>query len=299
MPESAAARALRLLDLVPYLTAHPGTTVAEVANAFDVSRAEILKDLNLLFLCGLPGYTALELIDISFDDEIINVRDPQNLSQPRRLTERESLALRIALQALEDSLPQQHDQRSRVSSLRTKLRSAFSREIPEGSILLQGSFERIVLDNLHGAMSKHLKVQITYENRTKDEVRARTIHPLAIDIRENRPMLKAWCELSKGIRTFRISQIREIQVLDEVFQPDEAESGTDSFNVVLRVLPDSAFSVENRNSLRARDDGNFEILVFDEEWMIRMAIAYIDEIEVLEPEFLRGAIRGRIHEALA
>jgi len=78
MVEGAAARALRLLDLVPYLVSHPGISVARLAEEFQVSKEEILKDLNLLFMCGLPGYTPLELIDISFDDDVVVVRDPQN-----------------------------------------------------------------------------------------------------------------------------------------------------------------------------------------------------------------------------
>ena len=69
MVENAALRAIRLLDLVPYIVSHPGISIAELAKEFAISRDEVLKDLNLLFLCGLPGYTPLELIDISFDEE--------------------------------------------------------------------------------------------------------------------------------------------------------------------------------------------------------------------------------------
>ena len=51
MVEGAAARALRLLDLVPYLVSHPGISVARLAEEFQVSKEEILKDL-IYFLCA-------------------------------------------------------------------------------------------------------------------------------------------------------------------------------------------------------------------------------------------------------
>ncbi|MFM7873555.1 MAG: hypothetical protein ACKO8Y_02915, partial [Actinomycetota bacterium] len=78
MAETAAARALRLIDLVPYLVSNPGVSVKETATKFGISVAELLKDLDLLFVCGLPGYTPLELIDLSVEDGVISIRDPQN-----------------------------------------------------------------------------------------------------------------------------------------------------------------------------------------------------------------------------
>ena len=59
MAESAAARALRLIDLVPFLVSNPGVSVKETAAVFKVTVPELLKDLEILFMCGLPGYTAL------------------------------------------------------------------------------------------------------------------------------------------------------------------------------------------------------------------------------------------------
>ena len=54
MVETAAARAIRLIDLVPYLHNHPGISLKEVAEEFGVTVPEIVKDLDLLFMCGLP-----------------------------------------------------------------------------------------------------------------------------------------------------------------------------------------------------------------------------------------------------
>ncbi|TMZ35411.1 protein pafC, partial [Klebsiella pneumoniae] len=59
----------RLLTLVPYLLARPGVRIDEVARDFDVTPRQLRKDLELLWMCGLPGYGPGDLIDLSFDGD--------------------------------------------------------------------------------------------------------------------------------------------------------------------------------------------------------------------------------------
>ena len=46
----------RLLSLVPYLQAHPGVAIATAAADFGVSEEQLRRDLQLLWMCGLPGH---------------------------------------------------------------------------------------------------------------------------------------------------------------------------------------------------------------------------------------------------
>jgi proteasome accessory factor C len=66
MADNAAQRALRTMDLVPYILENPGISTIDLAAKFSVTQKQIEKDLQLIFLCGLPGYTPYELIDLSF-----------------------------------------------------------------------------------------------------------------------------------------------------------------------------------------------------------------------------------------
>jgi proteasome accessory factor C len=52
----ATDRLARLLALVPYLVARPGARVEDVARAFGVDEQRLADDLELLFVCGLPGH---------------------------------------------------------------------------------------------------------------------------------------------------------------------------------------------------------------------------------------------------
>ena len=91
---SAAGRLQRLLALVPWLRTHDGTTVVAAAEHFGVSTDQLIEDLNLLIVSGLPGHGPGQLVDIDFfDDEgEITVTDgsPWPISVPTMLPVSES-----------------------------------------------------------------------------------------------------------------------------------------------------------------------------------------------------------------
>jgi predicted DNA-binding transcriptional regulator YafY len=65
----------RLLALVPYLREHSGDRIADVARVFGVSEERLRKDLDLLWVCGLPGHGPGDLIDLEFEGETVTLLD--------------------------------------------------------------------------------------------------------------------------------------------------------------------------------------------------------------------------------
>ena len=92
----SADRLPRLLSLVPYLQAHPGAKVADVAEVFGVTEKQLRSDLDLVFLCGLPGHGPGDLIDVSYDGDTVSVTNADTIARPLRLTTQEALALIVA-----------------------------------------------------------------------------------------------------------------------------------------------------------------------------------------------------------
>src|SRR5438552_11703146 len=88
-----AERLSEMLVVVPYLINHPGTHLDEAAGLFDVEPADLRKDLDLLFMSGLPPYGPGDLIDVEVDDDRIWIRMADQFSRPVRLTRNEALAL--------------------------------------------------------------------------------------------------------------------------------------------------------------------------------------------------------------
>ena len=64
MAETALTRTARALDLVPFVIENPGISVEELAQEFQVTPTQMLADLSMIFMCGLPGYSTLEMIDL-------------------------------------------------------------------------------------------------------------------------------------------------------------------------------------------------------------------------------------------
>ena len=300
MVENAALRAIRLLDLVPYIVAHPGISITELAKEFSISRDEVLKDLNLLFLCGLPGYTPLELIDISFDEESVVIRDPQNLAAPRNLNESEALIARIALAALEESTPKTSAAYPQIIALREKIAKAFSSSIPASAITFTLDKERATLEAIEGAIKQELDLEITYNNVTKDSSSRRSITPISIIAEDKRTLVSAYCHSAKGLRTFNLAQISEVSTKERIVRTDleRLEDSRGSSAEVIIKSEDSGFLSENASSLKELSKSCYQIDIFQPEWIVRSVLAGADSLELAKPLELRAEIAERANRAL-
>ena len=300
MVENAALRAIRLLDLVPYIVAHPGISITELAKEFSISRDEVLKDLNLLFLCGLPGYTPLELIDISFDEESVVIRDPQNLAAPRNLNESEALIARIALAALEESTPKTSAAYPQIIALREKIAKAFSSSIPASAITFTLDKERATLEAIEGAIKQELDLEITYNNLTKDSSSRRSITPISIIAEDKRTLVSAYCHSAKALRTFNLAQISEVSTKTRIVRTDleRLEDSRGSSAEVIIKSEDSSFLSENASSLKELSKSCYQIDIFQPEWIVRSVLAGADSIELAKPLELRAEIAERANRAL-
>jgi proteasome accessory factor C len=300
MVENAALRAIRLLDLVPYIVAHPGISITELAKEFSISRDEVLKDLNLLFLCGLPGYTPLELIDISFDEESVVIRDPQNLAAPRNLNESEALIARIALAALEESTPKTSAAYLQIIALREKIAEAFSSSIPASAITFTLDKERASLEAIENAIKQELDLEMTYNNVTKDLSSRRSITPISIIAEDKRTLVSAYCHSAKALRTFILAQISEVSTKERSTRTDleRLEDSRGSSAEVIIKSEDSRFLSENASSLKELSKSCYQIDIFQPEWIVRSVLAGADSLELAKPLELRAEIAERANRAL-
>ena len=101
----------RLLALVPYLQTRTDVSLAQVAADFGVRPDQIMKDLQVLWMCGLPGLTPDKLIEVDFEaieddpDGVVRIDNADFLARPVRLGSSEASALIVALRALREGSP--------------------------------------------------------------------------------------------------------------------------------------------------------------------------------------------------
>ena len=81
----------------------PGIGVGQAAADFGVTEAQLRRDLQLLWMCGLPGHGPGDLIDLSFEGDTVSVIFDAGMSRPLRLTAEEALALVVALRTLAET----------------------------------------------------------------------------------------------------------------------------------------------------------------------------------------------------
>jgi proteasome accessory factor C len=206
----------RLLALVPYLTARPqGVAVAEAARDFGVTERQLRSDLELLWMCGLPGYGPGDLIDLSFEGgDRVRVTFTAGMVRPLRLTTDEAVALVVALRTLLE-LPGLAE-REAVSRALAKVSEAAGhagdRVTPVAvSVDAREEALAVVRDGLESRRALHLHYYVP----TRDERTERTVDPMRLLLVDGKWYLEAWCRRAEGVRLFRLDRVDDVVVLDE------------------------------------------------------------------------------------
>ena len=294
----ATGRAIRLLDLVPYLRANPGMNIKEIASEFKVSVSEIVSDLDLLMVCGLPGYTPLELIDLSTDEGYVTLRDPQNLEYPRNFTIHELLILKIALSTLlVDSPPMLH---SEIGSLISKLDHQMPNQISSEGILF-------VPDNIlnlrrigEEALVKNQQVEISYRNDTKDELTNRKISLIREYESEGEYFWDAWCHLANAKRTFNLEKISSAILSMDPSSIGDLSGENAALTVRLRIRQKSQFFAKHQNILKQTEEpGIYEARIHQREWLVREILSAGETATVITPSDLKVQVKKRATQALS
>ena len=97
-PRRSAERLRRLLVMLPWLMERGEVPVAEMAARFELTEAELVGDLELAALCGLPPFID-EMIDVFIDEGVVFAGLPRLFTKPLRLTAPEGFALLTSARA--------------------------------------------------------------------------------------------------------------------------------------------------------------------------------------------------------
>lgn len=302
----------RLLALVPYLVQRPGVTFAQAAADFGITEDRLRKDLELLFVCGLPGHFPEDLIDIDFEGDTITVIDPQGVDRPLRLTADEALALLVALRTLAET-PGLAD-RDAVLSAMAKVEEAAgsaARTAELVDVQLEGSAE--VLAAVRDALARGRALRMTYWSAGRDATTERVVDPIRLLTLSGRGYLEAWCRTAEAVRTFHLGRVDDLAVLDEpaapppdvpvraleegLYRPSESDAV-----VTLGLEPAAAWVADYYPTERVEELGDGRLAVtlraHDTAWVRRLVLSLGTAARVLGPESLAEEVREEAREAL-
>ncbi len=210
-----AERLNRILAMLPWVIANPGATVEEVCRRFGYQRAELVRDLDIVFVCGLPGYGPGDLMDAYVDEDEVVVDAAEYFASPLRLTAAEALMLLSSGLAVQASDAGSAALDSAVAKLQRAL-------VPDpGSLEVDLAPEPGFLGVLREAAREHTVVEITYTGLASGRTTVRRIEPWVVFASLGNWYVTGHCRLAGGERVFRVDRIQAATPIDERFDPPE------------------------------------------------------------------------------
>lgn len=305
-PPKASERLRRLLVIVPYLVRNPGTSVSEATDLFGVSEQDLLADLDLLFVSGLPPYGPGDLIDVEISDGRIWIGMADYFARPLRLTRTEALAIYVRGAALR-GIPGL-DEATALASALAKLAEGLGPdalgELPDRVESAAAGGDAETIGELRRAAAHHERLRIRYYAASSAETTEREIDPEEIFFDIGHWYVAAWDHRSNAERLFRADRVRAVERTGKRFEPRGLAGagrplytpGRDDVAVTLRLGPQARWVAEYYETVRQTElqDGRLEVELPAGrlEWLERLLLRLGSEAEIVAPE----GLKDRVHE---
>lgn len=309
----SAERLPRLLALVPYLLSHPDSRLSDVAAVFGVPERQLRADLNLVWMCGLPGHLPGDLIDVAYAGDRVSVSNADTIARPLKLTADEALALVVALRTLAGipNLTGSDAVDRALAKLETAVGDAAA---AAGSVTVAMEAQPEVLGTVRAALDRGRALHLRYYVPARDEVTERHVDPMRLLLVEGHSYLEAWCRRVEDVRLFRLDRVEGLRVLDEpasvppsasprnldegLFRP----SPTDRV-VTLDLDPPARWVADYYpcESVQERPGGGLRVQLRtpDTGWLVRLALQLAPSGRVVAPAELVQAVRAEAGTALS
>jgi proteasome accessory factor C len=301
---SPIAKTARLLDLVPFITTHQGISVKDLAREFAITSEELLDDLNTLWMCGLPGYTPLELIDLSFESGYVSIRNAEILQKVRLLTKEELVVIAIGLDFLKESVSKdREDLLEAITSLQEKIKSLIG-DIAQVTPTVDSAHRAIILK----ALKERKNLEIEYHSLIRDQITTRSVTPLELGEDKGREVLLAYCSTATGFRTFRLDNVKKAKLLDgSDFVAESKNGGGEIFRAKCRVDSRLRTTFERfrleadmaaSSGLSSGKGITVEVTSFSQDWLVRNFMSTLANAEITEPAALAKSVGAKARATL-
>ncbi|MDM7831181.1 helix-turn-helix transcriptional regulator [Cellulomonas edaphi] len=313
MADRASDRLLRMLGMIAYLDRHEGVPVGEIAEQFGVSPAQVMQDVELLWVTGTPGYLPYDLIDFdasSYEQGVVRLTEGRGMTRPLRLGAREAVSLVAALRALDGALgPALDDERAAVlRSALAKLTAATGDAAAAVDVALAASGSPGATAAIATALRDRRRLHIRYVNAS-DVATERDVDPIRLVTDDERSYLLGWCRAVDGERLFRVDRVLDATVLDESAEEHDVAPDADTFApspsaelVTLRLASRARWVAEVTpvEAVRNHDDGSFEVdvRVVNRDWLQHLLLQVAGSVLSIDPPQVAAEAAGAARSAL-
>ncbi|WP_436699644.1 helix-turn-helix transcriptional regulator [Nocardioides sp. BYT-33-1] len=318
----------RLLTLVPFLHHRDGVRLEEAATLLGTTPQQVVQDLKVLFMCGLPGGLPDDLIDVDLDaivteagspvtEGVIRIENADYLARPLRLSATEASAMIVALRMLRDTGAAGASPEL-VDRVLAKLESAAGAPRVEITPSPRDA-QQVVVAQLTALVEEALasgrQLRLLYFVPSRDEESERVVDPYGVVTHGVFSYLDAYCHRAGADRLFRLDRITKAELLrtapttpareprdlsDGLFTDDAAPDAT---IVTLRLEPAARWATDYYpvREVRAHDDGSAEVdlVVVDRRWLTRLLLRLAPHATVIRPAEFTDTFTARAQETLS
>jgi len=302
----------RLLEITLILLNKGSTTASELADRFQVSTRTIYRDIDVLSTAGVPVFTnkgskgGIFLLEEFALNRVV-------------ITGQERDSLLLAVQTLQST------EYPEIEAILDKIGGLFREKSVADWVSIQLSpwgsgpnVENKLLD-LKKAILECKVISFDYINANGILIR-RDMEPMQLVFRNQTWYLYGYCRMWRGMRSFRISRIKNLVVTNKQFTPrsdgaltpgllEGIENGEPDaeykkyVTLKLRFQPEDLYKVfddYDEEEIVRNADGTYDVTVSfpEEEWVYGYIMSFGCYVEVLEPPNVREIIRERMEKAL-
>jgi len=310
--QAATERLSRLLAMVPFLSRRQGIPLAEAAAELGITERQLVKDLELLFVCGAPGHLPDDLIEAEWDDGHVYLNNVDPIARPLRLGVDEALALLVGLRALAD-VPGLHD-RAALDRTLAKLEAAAGDAATvstQVAVAVDGAGGRLA--EVRAGLARRRRLRLTYFVPARDETTDREVDPMRVLMVDGRWYLEGWCHRAEDVRLFRLDRIEALTVLDVPADPPPAalrnlseglfQPSPQDTVVTLELTPAGAWVADYypTEQVDVLPGGHLlvRLRVADDRWLRSLVLRLGGAARVRGPAGLAEAVATRARDALA
>lgn len=288
----------RLFRIVYYLLENGKATAPELAQKFEVSIRTIYRDIDAISSAGIPIYAA------QGKGGGISILSDYTLEKSF-LSEQEREQILMALQGVMATTGKTSDE------LLTKLSVLFQMKYikwieVDFSDWVQGKPQQNTFDLIKNAIFQKKVISFCYFN-SKGNNSKRNARPICLVFKSKDWYLYAFCLLRNDYRFFKLTRIRQVEMLSDTFTQDftpikiEKQINIEkTITVKLKFDRRIAFRVydEFTDNITEDTQGNLYVQVNlpDNENLYSYLLSFAEYVEVLEPQCIRKQIKKRLQK---
>jgi predicted DNA-binding transcriptional regulator YafY len=302
----------RMLSILVMLLNKDRVSANELAEKFEVSVRTVYRDIDSINAAGVPvisypgnngGFGIMDTFKI--DRQLFNLKDMLNvLSTLKGVNSAlEDLELETAIEKISSLVPKE-----KTEELNLHMEQVVIDILPWG----MNKDLKEYLKKIHQALNESKLLHFNYLN-SKGEKSLRSVEPLTLIFKGYTWYLFAFCLSKNDYRFFKLTRIKNLKKLDQKFDRKKVsyqDFMTPDFqkvkmvNLVLRFSPEMKERIEDYFPGKAiKIDKNGKIIVSvsypEEEWIYGFILGYGEDVEILEPQHIREAIKEKIKKIQA